>query len=175
MGQYVAPRRDMQFVLHELLGVEDEFKKLPPYCEVTRDLVDQVLEQGGKFASEVLFPLNQVGDTEGCHYNNGVVTTPKGFKEAYDMFRDAGWPSVSADPAYGGQGLPHCLGYALEEVINSANQAFAMYPCLTHGAYEALRAHGTDEQKKTYLPKLVSGHWTGTMCLTEPQCGTDLG
>jgi len=175
MGQYVAPLRDMQFVLHELLHVEDEFRALPPYAEVNRDLADQVLGEGGKFATEIIFPLNQVGDTEGCHFDHGVVTTPKGFKEAYDRFREAGWPSVSADPAYGGQGLPHTLGYALEEIINSASQAFAMYPCLTHGAYEALRAHGTDDQKRTFLPKLVSGEWTGTMCMTEPQSGTDLG
>jgi alkylation response protein AidB-like acyl-CoA dehydrogenase len=175
MGQYVAPLRDMQFVLHELLHVEDEFKALPPYTEVNRELADQVLEEGGKFATEIIFPLNQSGDAEGCHFDHGVVTTPKGFKEAYNRFREAGWPSVSADPAYGGQGLPHTLGYALEEIINSASQAFAMYPCLTHGAYEALRAHGTDDQKRTFLPKLVSGEWTGTMCLTEPQSGTDLG
>ena len=175
MGQYVAPRRDMQFVLHELLHAEDEFGQLPPYAEITRDVIDQVLEQGGKFATEVLFPLNHIGDAEGCHFDKGVVTTPKGFKQAYDQFRQAGWPSVSADPAFGGQGLPHTLGYALEEIINSANQAFAMYPCLTHGAYEALRAHGTDEQKRIFLPKLVAGEWTGTMCLTEPQSGTDLG
>ncbi|HET6431017.1 acyl-CoA dehydrogenase C-terminal domain-containing protein [Dyella sp.] len=175
MGQYVAPRRDMQFVLHELLHVDDEFRQLPPYTEVARELIDQVIEQGGKFAAEVLFPLNQVGDVEGCRYADGVVTTPPGFKAAYERFREAGWPSIASDPEFGGQGLPHTLGYALEEVINSANQAFAMYPCLTHGAYEALHAHGTDEQKRIFLPKLVSGQWTGTMCLTEPQCGTDLG
>jgi alkylation response protein AidB-like acyl-CoA dehydrogenase len=175
MGQYIAPRRDMQFVLHELLHAEDEFRELPRYNEVTRDLIDQVLEQGGKFAADVIFPLNHVGDAEGCHFEAGVVTTPKGFKEAYEKFREAGWPSIVADPAFGGQGLPRTLGYALEEIINSANQAFAMYPCLTHGAYEALQAHGTDEQKRTFLPKLISGQWTGTMCLTEPQSGTDLG
>jgi alkylation response protein AidB-like acyl-CoA dehydrogenase len=155
--------------------VDDEFRQLPPYAEMSRDLIDQVLEEGGKFAAEVLFPLNQVGDAEGCRYSDGVVTTPTGFKQAYDQFREAGWPSIASDPVFGGQGLPHTLGYALEEVINSANQAFAMYPCLTHGAYEALHAHGTDEQKRIFLPKLVSGRWTGTMCLTEPQSGTDLG
>jgi alkylation response protein AidB-like acyl-CoA dehydrogenase len=165
----------MQFVLHELLRADDVFRELPPYAECTRDVVEQVLEQGAKFASEVLFPLNQVGDVEGCHFEDGVVTTPNGFKRAYDLFRDAGWPGIASDPAHGGQGLPHTIGYALEEIINSANQAFAMYPCLTHGAYEALHAHGTEEQKRTFLPRLVSGEWTGTMCLTEPQCGTDLG
>ncbi len=175
MGQYVAPRRDMQFVLHELLRAEDEFRQMPRHSEITNDLMDQVLEEAGKLASEVLFPLNHTGDAEGCHFENGVVTTPKGFKQAYDQFREAGWPSVSADPEYGGQGLPHTLGYALEEIINSANQAFAMYPCLTHGAYQALLAHGTPEQKRIFLPKLVSGEWTGTMCLTEPQAGSDLG
>jgi alkylation response protein AidB-like acyl-CoA dehydrogenase len=175
MGQYVAPRRDMQFVLHELLRVEDEFKQLPPFAEIGRDLIDQLLEQGGKFASEVLFPLNHVGDEEGCHFDRGEVTTPRGFKDAYDRFCEAGWPAISADPAVGGQGLPRTVGCTLQEMINSANQAFAMYPSLTHGAYEALHAHGTDEQKQLYLPKLISGQWTGTMCLTEPQCGTDLG
>ncbi len=175
MGQYVAPRRDMQFVLHELLRAEDEFRQLPPYSEMSRDLLDQVLEEAGKFASEVLFPLNHIGDEEGCHFENGVVTTPKGFKRAYEQFREAGWPSLAADPAYGGQGLPHTIGYALEEILNSANQAFAMYPLLTHGAYQALRAHGTEDQKRIFLPKLVSGEWTGTMCLTEPQAGSDLG
>src|SRR5882724_8428938 len=175
MGQYAAPRRDMQFVLYELLNVEDEFKQMPPHAEVGRDLIDQLLEQGGKFASEVLFPLNQVGDAEGCHFDRGEVRTPQGFKEAYQRFCDGGWPSIAAHTEHGGQGLPRAIGCTLQEMINSANQAFAMYPSLTHGAYDALTAHGTDEQKKVYIPKLVSGEWSGTMCLTEPQCGTDLG
>jgi alkylation response protein AidB-like acyl-CoA dehydrogenase len=175
MGQYIAPRRDMQFVLHELLDVENEFKALPAFSEIGKDVVDQVLGQAAKFTAEVLFPLNQSGDHEGCHFQNGEVTTPKGFKEAYARYCEAGWPSLSADTNYGGQGLPHTVQYVVQEMLNSANQAFTMYPGLAHGAYEALHAHGTDEQKQTYLPKLVSGEWCGTMCLTEPHAGTDLG
>ena len=175
MGQYIAPRRDMQFVLHELLHLENEFKALPPFSEIGKDIVDQVLEQAAKFTAEVLFPLNQSGDHEGCHFKDGEVTTPKGFKEAYLRYCEAGWPSLSADTDYGGQGLPHTVQYVVQEMLNSANQAFTMYPGLAHGAYEALHAHGTDEQKKNYLPKLVSGEWCGTMCLTEPHAGTDLG
>jgi alkylation response protein AidB-like acyl-CoA dehydrogenase len=175
MGQYIAPRRDMQFVLHELLEVESEFKSIPDFEEISRDVVDQVIDQAGKFTAEVLFPLNASGDREGCHFDNGEVTTPKGFKEAYTRFCQAGWPSLSADTTYGGQGLPHTVQYVVQEMLNSANQAFTMYPGLAHGAYEALHAHGTDEQKQTYLPKLVSGEWCGTMCLTEPHAGTDLG
>jgi alkylation response protein AidB-like acyl-CoA dehydrogenase len=165
----------MQFVLHELLDVENEFKALPAFSEIGKDVVDQVLGQAAKFTAEVLFPLNQSGDHEGCHFQNGEVTTPKGFKEAYARYCEAGWPSLSADTNYGGQGLPHTVQYVVQEMLNSANQAFTMYPGLAHGAYEALHAHGTDEQKQTYLPKLVSGEWCGTMCLTEPHAGTDLG
>ncbi len=176
MPQYQAPLRDMQFVLHELLDVESELAQLPAHAEVNRELLDQVLEEGGKFCSEILFPLNRSGDEEGCRYEgDGVVRIPEGFKAAWDQFREAGWPTLTSDPAYGGQGMPIVAGLALQEMLNSANQAWAMYPGLTHGAYEALLAHGTDEQKSTYLPKLVSGEWTGTMCLTEPHCGTDLG
>jgi alkylation response protein AidB-like acyl-CoA dehydrogenase len=165
----------MQFVLHELLDVEGEFKALPPFAEIGTDVVDQVLEQAAKFTGEVLFPLNQSGDHEGCHFKDGEVTTPKGFKEAYARFCEAGWPALSSDTDYGGQGLPHTVQYVVQEMLNSANQAFTMYPGLAHGAYEAIHAHGTDEQKQTYLPKLVSGEWCGTMCLTEPHAGTDLG
>jgi alkylation response protein AidB-like acyl-CoA dehydrogenase len=175
MGQYNAPRREMQFVLHDLLKFEDEMKALPPYAEVSRELVEEILDQAAKFAEEVLFPLNQVGDKEGCHFHDGEVTTPKGFKEAYRKFCEAGWPSIVSKPEYGGQGLPHTVGIVFEEMLVSANQAWSMYPGLTHGAYEALVAHGSDEQKRVYLPKLVSGAWTGTMCLTEPQGGSDLG
>jgi alkylation response protein AidB-like acyl-CoA dehydrogenase len=175
MGQYIAPRRDMQFVLHELLDVENELKALPDFSEIGRDVIDQVLEQAGKFTAEVLFPINQSGDHEGCHFKNGEVTTPKGFKDAYLRYCEAGWPSLSADTDYGGQGLPHTVQYVVQEMLNSANQAFTMYPGLAHGAYSALHAHGTDQQKQTYLPKLVSGEWCGTMCLTEPHAGTDLG
>ncbi len=177
MAQYTAPLRDIQFVMHELLDVGATFKDLPAQAEVTRELIDQVVEEGGKFCAEVLFPLNQVGDREGCVLDKITheVKTPSGFKDAFRQFAEGGWSALSCDPEYGGQGLPHVVQTAFQEMMNSANQAWAMYPGLTHGAYGALIKHGTDEQKKTYLPKFVSGAWTGTMCLTEPHCGTDLG
>jgi alkylation response protein AidB-like acyl-CoA dehydrogenase len=176
MAQYIAPIRDMQFVLHELLSTEEHLKQLPAHADTNRELIDQVLEEGGKFCSEVLFPINRSGDEEGCHYEgDGVVRTPKGFKEAWQQFKDAGWPTLTCDPEYGGQGLPAVVGMMFQEMMNSANQAWTMYPGLTHGAYDCLHAHGTPEQKALYLTKLVSGQWTGTMCLTEPHCGTDLG
>nr|WP_311529729.1 acyl-CoA dehydrogenase C-terminal domain-containing protein [uncultured Ralstonia sp.] len=176
MGQYTAPLRDMQFVLHELLGVEDHLKEMPQHAEIDADTINQVIEEAGKFCSEVIFPLNQSGDREGCTYHgDGVVTAPKGFKEAYQQYVEGGWPALGCDPEYGGQGLPILINNAVYEMLNSANQAWTMYPGLSHGAYEALHAHGTDELKQRYLPKLVSGVWTGTMCLTEPHCGTDLG
>ncbi|MDN4056398.1 acyl-CoA dehydrogenase C-terminal domain-containing protein [Massilia sp. YIM B02763] len=177
MGQYVAPLRDMQFVLHEFLNVTEEYKNLPPYAEFDADIINQVLEEGAKFTQEVLFPLNHSGDREGCHYDAAgkTVTTPKGFKEAYKQYVDGGWPALACDPEYGGQGLPVSLNNSFYEMLNSSNQAWSMYPGLSHGAYECLKEHGTDEQKKFYLPKLVSGEWTGTMCLTEAHCGTDLG
>ncbi|KAF1053032.1 MAG: 3-methylmercaptopropionyl-CoA dehydrogenase [Burkholderia gladioli] len=167
MGQYVAPLRDMQFVLHELLNVEAELKQMPKHAYLDADTINQVLEEAGKFCAEVLFPLNQVGDREGCKYEgDGVVKTPTGFKEAYAQYIEAGWPALGCDPDYGGQGLPAFVNNALYEMMNSANQAWTMYPGLSHGA---------PELQKQYLPKLVSGEWTGTMCLTEPHCGTDLG
>jgi alkylation response protein AidB-like acyl-CoA dehydrogenase len=176
MAQYIAPVRDMQFVLHELLNTEEHLKQLPEHADTNRELIDQVLEEGGKFCSEVLFPINRSGDEEGCHYEgDGVVRTPKGFKEAWEQFKEAGWPTLTCDPEYGGQGLPAVVGMMFQEMMNSANQAWTMYPGLTHGAYDCLHAHGTSEQKALYLTKLVSGQWTGTMCLTEPHCGTDLG
>ncbi|HQP65190.1 MAG TPA: acyl-CoA dehydrogenase C-terminal domain-containing protein [Quisquiliibacterium sp.] len=176
MPQYTAPLRDMQFVLHEVLDVENAYKEMPRHAEIGRELIDQVLEEGGKFCAEVLFPLNRSGDEEGCvRAPDGSVRTPQGFKEAWQAFTAAGWPALSCDPAFGGQGLPHTVQTAMQEMMNACNQAFTMYPGLTHGAYNALLAHGTLEQKATYLPKMVSGEWTGTMCLTEPHCGTDLG
>jgi alkylation response protein AidB-like acyl-CoA dehydrogenase len=177
MPTYTPPVRDMQFVLHEVLKVSDEFKALPRLADVDADTINQVLEEGGKFASEVIFPLNISGDEEGCTLNKTTheVSAPKGFKEAYKQYVEGGWPALAADPDYGGQGLPIVVNQAFYEMLNSANQAWTMYPGLTHGAYECLHAHGTPEQKKTYLTKLTSGEWTGTMCLTEPHCGTDLG
>jgi alkylation response protein AidB-like acyl-CoA dehydrogenase len=177
MAQYTPPLRDMQFVLHEVLKVTDEMKLMPAHAEVDADTINAVLEEGGKFAAEVLFPLNQVGDREGCTLDKATheVKAPTGFKEAYKQYVEGGWPALSCDPEFGGQGLPISVNQCLFEMMNSANQAWTMYPGLSHGAYEALHAHGTAEQKATYLPKLTSGLWTGTMCLTEPHCGTDLG
>jgi len=177
MPSYTPPLRDMQFVIHELLGAVDELKQIPAYGDVDADTVNAVLEEGGKFASEVLAPLNLVGDTQGCVLNKETheVKTPDGFKEAYKQYTENGWSALSADPQWGGQGLPILVNQAIYEMLNSANQAWTMYPGLSHGAHAALEAHGSDEQKKTYLPKLTSGEWTGTMCLTEPHCGTDLG
>jgi alkylation response protein AidB-like acyl-CoA dehydrogenase len=177
MPQYTPPLRDMQFVLHEVLNAVDEVRLLPKHADVDADTVNAVLEEAGKFAAEVLAPLNLVGDEQGCTLDpkTHAVTTPKGFKEAYAKYVEGGWPALSSDPDWGGQGLPHVVSQCLFEMLNSANQAWTMYTGLSHGAYEALRAHGTDKQRQAYLPKLVSGHWTGTMCLTEPQCGTDLG
>jgi alkylation response protein AidB-like acyl-CoA dehydrogenase len=177
MATYTPPLRDMQFVLHEVLKVSDEFKALPRHAEVDVDTINAVLEEGGKFAAEVIFPLNISGDAEGCKLDKAThaVTTPTGFKEAYAKYVEGGWPALSGDPAYGGQGLPITVNQCFYEMLNSANQAWTMYPGLTHGAHAALHAHGTDEQKQTYLHKMTSGQWTGTMCLTEPHCGTDLG
>ncbi|HSV69865.1 MAG TPA: acyl-CoA dehydrogenase C-terminal domain-containing protein [Methylibium sp.] len=177
MPTYTPPLRDMQFVLHELLGVADELKTLPPHAELDADTINAVIEEAGKFAAEVTFPLNLSGDQEGCTLDKGSheVSAPAGFKAAYAQYCEGGWPALSADPAYGGQGLPITVNQCLYEMLNSANQAWTMYPGLTHGAYECLHEHGTPEQKATYLPKLTSGEWTGTMCLTEPHCGTDLG
>ena len=174
MATYIAPLRDMRFVLHELLDC-GSLAALPGYEQATPDLVDAVLEEAAKLSQEVLFPLNLSGDLEGCTFENGVVRTPAGFKEAYRTFREGGWTSLACDPAFGGQGMPMLLSTVFEEMVSSANTAFGMYPGLSHGAYRAVHAHGTEAMKAEYLPKLVDGTWAGTMCLTEPQCGTDLG
>lgn len=177
MPQYTAPLRDMQFVLHELLDVESELKQLPAHADLDADTINQVLEEGGKFAADILFPINHSGDREGCKLDvaTHTVTAPHGFKEAYRQYVEAGWPSLACDPQYGGQGLPLVVNNSFYEMLNSANQAWTMYPGLSHGAYECLHAHGTPEQQALYLTRLVSGEWTGTMCLTESHCGTDLG
>ncbi|HTR83864.1 MAG TPA: acyl-CoA dehydrogenase C-terminal domain-containing protein [Reyranella sp.] len=174
MAVYKAPLKEMQFVLNEVLDVSS-LAKLPGYEDATPDTIQAILEEAAKLCENVTFPLNRSGDEEGCHYENGVVRTPKGFKEAYDQYRDGGWTALSCDPRYGGQGLPATVSFLVQEMMTSANQAFAMYPGLTHGAYEALLAHGSEELKQRFLPKLTSGEWSGTMCLTEPHCGTDLG
>ena len=174
MAVYKAPLKDINFVLTEVLDVST-LAKLPGYQDATPDTIQAILEEAAKLCENVLFPLNRSGDEEGCTYENGVVRTPKGFKHAYDMFREGGWTAVTCDPEYGGQGLPATVGFALQEMFTASNQAFAMYSGLSHGAYEALSRHGSDALKKAYLPKLADGTWTGTMCLTEPHCGTDLG
>ena len=173
MPSYTAPVKDMQFVLHDVLKVTEQ--DIPGYDELEADFTSAILEEAGKISSEVLQPLNVVGDKEGCVLENGVVRTPTGFKEAFEQMKDGGWTSLDCDPEYGGQGMPYLMGTAVGEMMVSANMAFNMYQGLTHGAYSAIHAHGTDAQKATYLPKMVSCEWTGTMNLTEPHCGTDLG
>ncbi|PZQ47248.1 MAG: acyl-CoA dehydrogenase [Micavibrio aeruginosavorus] len=174
MPVYQAPLENMKFVLHDVLGAE-KLSSLPGYEDATPDLIDSVLEEAAKMCEEILFPINQSGDKEGCTWENGKVRTPSGFKEAYDAFSQAGWCGATSDPKYGGMGLPATVGFAIQEMICSANMSFGMYPGLSEGAYNALYLHGTQELKDTYLPKLVTGEWSGTMCLTEPHCGTDLG
>lgn len=174
MATYKAPLRDMRFVLYELHDGAT-LAELPGFEDMTSELIDPVLEEAAKICEEVLFPLNRSGDEEGCRLENGVVRTPKGFPEAYQTFREGGWTSMTCDPVYGGQGVPNLVNVLVTEMICSANLSFGLYPGLSHGAYTALSHYGTDEQKATYLPKLVDGTWSGTMCLTEPHCGTDLG
>ncbi|MGO4913848.1 acyl-CoA dehydrogenase C-terminal domain-containing protein [Pseudogemmobacter sp. W21_MBD1_M6] len=173
MPSYTAPVKDMQFLLHEVLNVTTS--GTPGYDELERDFTAAVLEEAGKVSRDVLAPLNAVGDVQGCRLENGVVTTPDGFKEAFALMKDGGWTALDCDPEYGGQGMPYVLATAVGEMFVSANMAFNMYQGLTHGAYSAIHAHGTDAQKQTYLPKMVTCEWTGTMNLTEPHCGTDLG
>ena len=175
MLNYQAPRRDMHFLLHDVLDVVEHYKHLRNDDEMSRELIDSIIEEGAKFAEQELAPLYQSGDKEGCHFDNGVVTTPKGFKEAYRQYVEGGWPSLAADSRYGGQDLPSSLGVVISDMTGTANWSWAMYPGLSHGALNTLEAHGDEAQKQTYLTKLISGQWTGTMCLTEPQCGSDLG
>lgn len=175
MPVYKAPTRDTRFVINEVLKLE-QYAHVPGYDMATPDMVDAIVEEGGKFTSEVIAPLNYSGDKQGCtRHPDGSVTTPAGFKEAYAQFREAGWGTLSLPAEFGGQGLPHVLGLVMEEYLCSANQAFAMYPGLCNGAVAAIRAKATPELQQKYLPKMISGEWLGTMNLTEPHCGTDLG
>ena len=174
MPDYKAPLRDMQFILFDVLKVQDAGNSLATYAENTPDVVSAVLEEAGRFCENVLQPINRSGDEEGCHFEAGVVSTPKGFKEAYAKFAEGGWTSLACDPEFGGQGLTTPVDFAVDEMLSSSNLSFCLFPLLTRGAYHAIRTHATDELKQTYLPKMVAGSWSGTMCLTEPQCGTDL-
>ena len=174
MQTYKAPLRDMRFVLHEL-NDSASLTSLRGMEDVSPELMDSILEEAAKLAEEVLLPINASGDEVGCVLENGVVRTPAGYKEAYQQYREGGWPAMAADPRYGGQGLPQSLNKLVEEMVCSSNLAFSLYPGLTHGAYEAIASHATDVLKDAYLPKMVDGTWAGTMCLTEAHCGTDLG
>ncbi|MCP5207533.1 MAG: acyl-CoA dehydrogenase C-terminal domain-containing protein [Hahellaceae bacterium] len=176
MPEYKAPLREISFVMKELLESEKHYASFPAGADATPDMVDMLIAEGGKFCEEVIAPLNKVGDEEGCTLGaDGVVKTPTGFKEAYQQFVEGGWPTLSADVNYGGQGLPESLNIVMSEMVGTANWSWGMYPGLSHGAVNTIHEYGTPEQKETYLTKLVSGEWTGTMCLTEPHCGSDLG
>ena len=173
MPSYSAPIKDMQFVLHDVLDLTGS--DIPGYAELEADFTSAILEEAGKISAEVLHPLNVVGDTEGCRLENGVVYTPTGFKAAFEQVKEGGWTGLDMPEEFGGQNMPYVMGTAVGEMFSSSNQAFTMYQGLTHGAASAILAHGSDEQKQTYLPNMVSCTWTGTMNLTEPHCGTDLG
>ncbi len=175
MATYKAPLDDMRFVLNDVFEAEKLWASMPATAEVTRDLADAILEEAGKMVEGLLLPLNRSGDEEGCQWNDSVVTTPKGFKEAYKTFAENGWTALAGNPVYGGQGMPKSLSVLFEEMIHATNTSFALYPLLSNGATLCLDAHASDALKETYLPKLYSGEWAGTMCLTEPHCGTDLG
>ena len=173
MPIYTAPTKDAQYLLQDVLNVSGE--AIPGYEDLEADFTAAILEEAGKVASEVLAPLNAVGDTEGCTFENGVVRTPTGFKAAFDQMKEGGWPGIDMPEEFGGQNMPYVMGTAVGEFFSAANQAFTMYQGLTHGAASAILVHGSEDQKAKYLPNMVSCEWTGTMNLTEPHCGTDLG
>ncbi|MBZ0221718.1 MAG: acyl-CoA dehydrogenase C-terminal domain-containing protein [Dokdonella sp.] len=177
MNRYTAPLTDLRFALHDVLGVDALYARLPGCEAATSDVIDAVLEEAGKFTEQVLAPINHSGDSEGCHFDAAThsVRTPKGFKEAFAQYVEAGWIGLTAEEKFGGQGLPETLGAALKEMVDAANLSWGNYPMLSHGAVSALEHHGEDWQREIFLKPLVAGRWTGTMCLTEPHCGTDLG
>ena len=174
MPEYKAPIRDIKFVMQELLDCDTHYQKLG-YEDASIDMIDAIMSEAAKFSEQIVAPINQIGDEQGCTWTDGVVTTPDGFKEAYKQYVDGGWPTLAQSEEFGGQGLPHSLNGAITELFSSANHSFAMYPGLSHGALATIEAHGSESQKSMFMPKLVEGSWTGTMCLTEPHCGTDLG
>ena len=174
MPEYKAPLRDMRFLIDHVFDFHANYAALGA-VDASPDMISAILEEGARFCENVLAPLNRSGDEEGCHFDNGVVTTPKGFKQAFAQYVEGGWHGLAADPVYGGQGLPSSLGLVISEMVGSSNTSWGMYPGLTHGAMSAIHAHGTEPQKSIYLSKLTAGQWTGTMCLTEAHCGTDLG
>ncbi|WP_101675385.1 acyl-CoA dehydrogenase C-terminal domain-containing protein [Alloalcanivorax mobilis] len=175
MATFKAPLEDMRFVLNEVFEADTLWASMSATAEITRDLSDAILDEAGKMVENLLFPLNREGDEQGCHFDNGEVTTPDGFKEAFKTYAGNGWSAFSGNPEFGGQGMPKSLAVLFEEMMHSANSSFALYPALTNGATLCLDAHASDELKQAYLPKLYSGEWSGTMCLTEPHSGTDLG
>ena len=174
MPTYKAPIRDFQFVLNEFLEIQ-KYNDLPGFADITPDLVDTIMNEGAKLCEEVLLPINQIGDSEGCKFSGGDVKLPKGFKEAYETYVAGGWPAFTCDPKYGGQGLPDVLNMTLTEMVCGANLAFGLLPALSHGAINAIHLFANDELKQKYLPNMITGKWSGVMCLTEPQAGTDLG
>ena len=175
MPHYKAPLRDMQFVLHELFNAEAHYAALSEYADTNRELIDGILDAAAMFAESELSPINASGDKEGCHFEQGVVTTPKGFKEAYLKYIELGYPSLAVPAHHGGQGLPLSIGNVVSEMVGTANWSWSMYPGLSHGAIRTIEQHGTDQQQALFLSKLVTGEWTGTMCLTEAHAGSDLG
>lgn len=175
MPEYKAPLRDIKFVMSELLNSEQHYASLEGAEDATPDMVDAIIQEGAKFCEQVLSPLNQVGDQEGCTWSEDGVKTPTGFRAAYQKYVEGGWPSMTAAPEHGGQGLPESIGLVMSEMVGTANWSWGMYPGLSHGAINTVELHGTGEQKETYLTKMISGEWTGTMCLTEAHCGSDLG
>ena len=174
MPEYKAPIRDTKFVMQELLNCEDHYQRLG-YEDASIEMIDAIISEAAKFNEQVVAPINQIGDQQGCTWHDGKVATPDGFKEAYQQYVEGGWPTLSQSIEFGGQGLPHSLNTAIGEYTSAANHSFAMYPGLSHGCMATLEAHGSVQLKQMFLPKLVEGTWTGTMCLTEAHCGTDLG
>jgi hypothetical protein len=176
MADYKAPLREMNFLLYEVFAADQLWARLPRLAEtVDRDTADAILQEMAKLAANTLDPINRSGDEEGCHWNDGAVSTPKGFPEAYATYCEGGWGALLGNPEYGGMGMPKMLGAQMEEMITAANISFALYPILTAGACLAIDAHGSEELKQRYLPKMYEGSWAGAMDLTEPHAGTDLG